>query len=194
MIETMVVVSMIGLMTAAIAPALGEMMTDGRQSGAAADVVGLARRARDAAREYGFAHRLDYSAAGSNGLGSIGVSVAMTGSCLRAGGWAPSLGAIRMVEYSPALSLGRTRLILGAWYSTGGSPPANPTQVTSLSLCYEPDGETYARPPTETQFVRQPGSSVFRIERQIGGVIATTANLIYRREILFPPGGTARLR
>jgi hypothetical protein len=189
MIEAMVVVSMIGLMTAAIAPTMSEMLVDSRQTGAAAELIGLARKTRDAAREVGYAHRLDFAAANSSGLGGITTQVAMTGSCVRSGGWTGTIGMLRMAEFSPALSAGRVRLTLRALHPSGTSL----NTVDTLSICFEPDGETYTMPAGQAVFTRQPSSALFRIQREIGGSTGA-ADPIYRREILFPPGGTARAR
>jgi type II secretory pathway pseudopilin PulG len=190
MVEAMVVVSMIGLITAAIAPTMSEMMVDGRQSAAAVHLVGLGRKTRDSARELGFAHRLDFSAAASSTLGAITTQIAMTGSCIRSGGWTATMGTLRMHEFSPALSTGRTRLTLRAQYAAPNA--ANLSTVDTLSICYEPDGETFTATAGGV-FVRQPGSALFRIQREIGGSTAA-ADPFYRRDILFPSGGSARAR
>lgn len=187
MIESMIVVSIIGLMTAAIAPTMSEMMVDGRQSDAANDLIGLARRVRYAARETGAAHRMDFTRATNDDLGGIVVQVAMTGSCLRAGAWTPALGRIRMDKYSTPLS---TQLVLRAHPTNSFADDS----VETFSTCFQPSGDTYQMLEGETEWKRQDASVSFSIRREIGGSMVANTDPVYRREILFPPGGMARAR
>jgi prepilin-type N-terminal cleavage/methylation domain-containing protein len=81
LLELMIVLVIIGVMSALVMPGLSEYLADTRTSGAAEDLVRLCRRTRSRVQETGLAHLLDYSATGSGNLGVATVWEGMNNHC-----------------------------------------------------------------------------------------------------------------
>jgi len=166
LIELLISLVIMGIMAAAIAPSLSEVLSDSRQLGASQNIVRIARRARSLALSTGFAHLLRFQntgSGGSNGLGVVELFAGMNGRCAQTP-WAqtftPTVGAgqgrievIDMAEYN--MIGGTFDSAQGAWI--GPAPGASDSNrvviklqaarggnaLTAFELCYQPGGATY---------------------------------------------------
>lgn len=192
LIESMVVVTIVGILAASVMPAMTEMMANTRQQSAATQIMLLARKARREALMGKYA----YSLVIAPGLSDPAVQVATgpTGYCYRSSstnygvdpasgvqlplGWQSAVGGLTLGDYK----LGPHILSLA---------PAMPmtTFVPYLNVCYQTNGETYtsinqAALPTLQRF-----TAVLFIRREVNRSLRGVD-----RQIAFPPGGTARPR
>jgi prepilin-type N-terminal cleavage/methylation domain-containing protein len=198
MVELLISLAIIGIMSAAIAPSIGEMVADNRQSSASIDMVRISRKARALTIATGNAHLLRYRV-GQGGLGLVELFAGMNNKCLQtpwpqafnapAGSRLRALETIDMAFYNP---------------KTGGNPTVDDTArqviwvtanvnasvVNEVQICYQPDGEVYTAVPPATLARQQSALPVlFRAFRAVNG---TSRGQV--REIVFPAGGTARAR
>jgi prepilin-type N-terminal cleavage/methylation domain-containing protein len=195
LIESMVVITMIGLMAATVMPAMSEMIANQRQHSIAVDIVSLARRARDAAVLGGkYAHAIVFEQNAGGGDGVVQIITGATSQCYRGtgvpiigaadvqvpDGWAPTMGSVSL----RGLTFGAHRV-----FATMEMPDG--TNLAAMRVCYTPSGETWVFSGT------LPGGggeqvvpAVLRVHRQnaFGGAAGVP------REIVFMPGGTPRLR
>jgi type II secretory pathway pseudopilin PulG len=189
----MAVVTIIGIMAAAVMPAITEMIASTRQHAAANDIMLLARRARREAVLGKYAYGLVFQQFAGGGNGAIQVVTGVTGYCNRATavnfgndpftgiplpqGWQAALGAMSIGEFS----FGGHR-VFGTMQMPEGSVRA------ALNLCYAANGETHVSgggvPAGE-----QADPAVLLIQRTTGG-LQTGID----RQVVFMPGGTARIR
>lgn len=189
----MAVVAIVGIMAAAVMPSITEMIASTRQHAAANDIMLLARRARREALLGKYAYGLIFSQGAGGGNGAIQVVTGLTGYCNRASavnfgndpfsgiplptGWQAALGAMSIGEFS--FSAYR---IFGTMEMPQGSNRA------TVNLCYAPNGETHVSGgglvPGE-----QANPAVLYIRRTTQGVETGVP-----REVVFMPGGTARIR
>jgi prepilin-type N-terminal cleavage/methylation domain-containing protein len=198
-VELLVSLVIIGIMSAAIAPSIGEVVADNRQAAASMDVVRLARKARALTLSTGNAYLLRYQA-GQSGLGVIDLFAGMNNKCLQTP-WtqafnAPANSRLRAIE----------TLDMAYYNPKTGSPPTvddtgrqviaavalvNAVTVTQVQICYQPDGEVYTLVPPATTLARQQQALpvLVRLVRSINGTPHGQ-----NREIVFPAGGTARAR
>lgn len=213
-IELMVVVVVIGVMAAAVVPALGEVRADGRQSDAAHDIVRVARRARSLAMERGVAHLLRFQrtpendARASNGLGRIELYAGMTNRC-RQNPWSQALNpgqplempvarregpdVLDMISFNPTDSAAAPTLAEAA---SGGRQRIRITASSSgtdrdvVHICYQTNGQTYEAFPNNAILLRpQTAPITFTVTRTVnGGQKGLT------RQVVFPIGGNARVR
>jgi type II secretory pathway pseudopilin PulG len=178
----MIVVTIVGLMAAAIMPSMSEMMADGRQSSATAALVRLARAVREEAVEKRVAHRMVFDADGSDELGTIVVSAAFGPSCLRTPGWQAALGQLDMAEFNSGDVSTGVRIELDAQMPLG-------TAQDALTICFQGNGETWTTVGVGGTPTRQPDPIVFIVERSIDGRIRGL-----QRQVVLPRSGTARSR
>ena len=201
LIELIFALAIIGIMTAAIAPSLSEVLADNREVSAAVDVVRIARKARALTSQTGNAHMLDFVQSDSNDLGVIHLYAGMNGKCRQTptDQWAiliPSttdrmhqVESINMAFYNPVLgnvpkASDRNRQVIKLRARAGGNPE------TRVQICLQPDGDAYvATPPSQTTLVRQSADVVLSVLRSVNDTPRGQD-----REIVFPPGGTARAR
>jgi prepilin-type N-terminal cleavage/methylation domain-containing protein len=198
-IEMMIVLCIVGVMAAAIAPSLGELLADNRQSSAAMDLVRLARQTRAQASTSGLAQLIRFRGgnddAGANGLGAITVYAGMNTKCMRTP-WQLTL--------TPAsgTGLGPSRLFhMGDYNPSTGTPTANDLDrhVIALSarldggqpqvdlrVCYQPNGEVYVGVPG---LAVQTASVLFSITRTMDRAARGR-----ERQVILPVGGNARVR
>lgn len=201
-VELMIVLVIVGIMTMAVAPSMGEMLSGNRHASAAMDLVKFARSTRSAAVSSGAAQLMRFLQAGSGNLGIIERYVGMNNRC-RQSRWDiamsndPGQGAKRalgfdMAQYNPGAApttddSGQQIIKLAA------VAPAGSTNVLSdLWLCYQPDGQVYAQyangDPSGKDLQVQNLDVEFTISRSVHGERHGTD-----RRILFPSGGNARL-
>lgn len=181
LIESMIVVMIVGLVAAAIMPAMNGMMADNRQSSAANELLRVVRRARADAFATGLAHRVTIDPGGDGGFGSVDVEVAMRSSCLRSPQWLVSPGRMR----------------IGNDFNNGGDNShlldinvrqgAGTDLTSAIGICYQPNGETWLRIGNET--ARQSAPLLLLVRRTVG---VTQQGL--ERQIVVPVGGTPRMR
>jgi prepilin-type N-terminal cleavage/methylation domain-containing protein len=198
MIELLISLTIIGIMSAAIAPSIGEMVADNRQASAAIDIVRIARKARALTISSGNAHLLRYQV-GPGGLGMIELFSGMNNKCLQTP-WAQAFTApvgsrlraletIDMAYYNPKTGSAPTVDDTGrqvVWV-TGF---VNAAAVNQVQICYQPDGDVYTAVPPATLARQQSASPLlFRVFRAVNGSSRGTV-----REIVFPAGGNARAR
>lgn len=209
LVELLIALVIMGVMAAAIAPSLSEVLADSRQGAAAQDVVRLSRRARALAMGTGVAHMLRFQEASSNGLGAVELYAGMNNKCLQTP-WdtvvfvAPATSLLRPLEvfdmayYNPTDGLARPgvddakRQVIGLTARVG----ANANKVGVIWLCYQPNGDPFAMtasPLNPATFGRQTASVLFTISRWIliGGARVAHGQ---DRQVIFPIGGTARAR
>jgi len=193
MIESLAVVTIIGMMAAAIMPGMTDMVASTRQHSAADEIMLLARQARREALLGGkYAYSLVFQAGAGNGTGAVQVITGITGYCNRAStttyndpvtglvlprGWQLALGGMAIGD----LSFGSHR-IFGVM-----EMPENQV-IAGVVLCYAANGETHVTAPGFNN-VEQTQVAVLRIRRDMRGIQKGI-----ERQIVFMPGGTARLR
>jgi prepilin-type N-terminal cleavage/methylation domain-containing protein len=195
LIESMIVVAIVGLMAAAVMPAMVEMIASNRQHAAAVDIKTLAVDARAAAVLKGkFAYALVFQQLSGGGNGAVQVVTGVTGHCNRSTGvpinsiwdvvtppigWQSSLASMDMRERS----FGSHRV-----FATMELPESS--VQGQMRICYAASGETHvygAGLPGGGG--EQAQAAVMRIRRENGGRAVGVP-----REVVFMPGGTARLR
>jgi prepilin-type N-terminal cleavage/methylation domain-containing protein len=205
LIELMITLVIMGVIAAAVAPSLSEVLADSREGAAAQDLVRLSRRARALAMGSGIAHMLRFQQASSNGLGAIELYAGMNNKCLQTP-WAtqafvaPAGSRLRpfevfdMRDYNPTGAVnGPTvddtgRQVIALQGTVGGNA------VTEIWICYQPNGDPYAMtasPVNPALFDRQTQSVLFTISRWV----TPKLNRIPHgqdRQVIFPIGGTAR--
>ncbi len=197
LMELMIALAVIGVMSAAIAPSLSEVLADNRQIAATHDVLRIARRARSLAISSGVAHLLRFQQDSSNGLGFLELFAGMNGKCTQTP-WAqtftPSSGsnqgrieALNFAQYNPtglsapsASDSGRQVIRLRA--ASGGSAKS------VVMICYQPNGEIFSAADSP-QLTLQPAAILFTISRAIDGIQHGQ-----NRVVLFGPGSSARLQ
>jgi prepilin-type N-terminal cleavage/methylation domain-containing protein len=193
LIESMIVVAIVGLMAAAVMPAMVEMIASNRQHAAAVDIKTIANNARAAAVLRGkFAYALMFQRNAGGGDGAVQVVTGFTGHCNRSTGlpnvagiitppigWQASLASMEFREHS----FGSHRVFATMQYLS-----AEPGVVR---VCYAANGETHVYTGTAVPPVggEQAQPAVMRVRRLYGGREAGVP-----REVVFMPGGTARLR
>lgn len=201
----MIALVVVGVMAAAVAPSLGAVLADNRQASAGMDLVRLARRARARAISTSVAQLLRYRRDASNQLGVIDLFSGMSPRCGQTP-WAAAFAAAAnnplaaveiydMALYNPingvtaptSADAGRhiIRLVFG-------EPQPVPLSLAGVGgqICYQPNGETYlAAGITATTFTRQTWPITFTITRTMDGTAFGTPRIV-----VFPAGGTARLR
>jgi prepilin-type N-terminal cleavage/methylation domain-containing protein len=176
LVELMIVVSIIAVMAAGIAPAITTAMYDGRAANAASDLVRLGGRARAEATFTGLAHLLSYSRDATN-LGQVRLARGVNNRC-NLQGWGaatPVVDGVLMITYNAADS--RSHVI-------DLQPESG---VAALDICYQPDGSMLTRTGTGL-FAAPNGALRFTITH----TISSTAQGVVRK-VLFPYGGVARL-
>jgi len=208
LIELMVVVAIIGVMAAAIAPGLSLLVADNRQSGSAMDLVRFSRRARALSLSTGVAHLMRFQEARSGNLGRIELFAGMTSKCQQTP-WAVAFAAAAgsplaavdvydMAFYNRSgaaaptdLDANRQVILLRAALSP---PAAAPIPQANAQICYQPNGETYFLASANaadagTPLGRQALPLMFTISRTYNAAPQGIA-----RQIMFPVGGNARMR
>jgi prepilin-type N-terminal cleavage/methylation domain-containing protein len=200
MVELMIALAIIGIMSAAIAPTISEMVADNRQATAAIEIVRLSRKARAAALASGTAYALHYDK-GTGELGRLTLWAGMNGRCLQTA-WPYAPGSVNS-------TLPPVDALSGDMYWFNPKTPMNPTKSDSdrqviyldalldgneqvdAQICYQPDGEIYTAVGVGTALTREDPLKpmLFRVYRSLNG---TSRGEV--REIVFPAGGTARAR
>jgi type II secretory pathway pseudopilin PulG len=197
----MISVAVIGMMAAAVAPALSEMMADNRQSSAANTILRLGRRLRAEAIATGAPQLLRYVQASSNNLGVIEVYAGVGSSCERTP-WAQAFAAVDgdlrrpydvldMAGFNPGIAgatprasdRGRHVIPVRAQLPVG-------TAVNGLQICVQRNGETFAlASPVAGALAPQNGTALLSVLRSINTVPRGVV-----RQIAFPAGGSPRWR
>jgi prepilin-type N-terminal cleavage/methylation domain-containing protein len=193
LIESLAVVTIIGIMAAAVMPSITEMIASTRQHAAANDIMLLARRARREAVLGKYAYALVFQQAAGGGNGAIQIVTGVTGHCNRATavnfgndpftgiplpvGWQAALGAMSIGEFSFS-----GHRVFGTMQMPEGSARA------ALTLCYAANGETHVSGGGAAAG-EQADPALLLIQRTTGG-IQTGID----RQVVFMPGGTARIR
>jgi prepilin-type N-terminal cleavage/methylation domain-containing protein len=198
MIELLVSLAIIGVISASIAPSIGEMVADNRQASATIDMVRISRKARALTIATGNAHLLRYQV-GPGGLGFVELFAGMNNKCMQTP-WAQAFTAptgsrlraletIDMAYYNPKTGSVPTVDDTGRqviWVTAN----VNASVVNEVQVCYQPDGEIYTAVPPATLARQQSALPVlFRVFRSVNGVPHGVS-----REVVFPAGGTARAR
>jgi len=188
----MAVVAIVGIMSAAVMPSITEMIASTRQHAAANDVMLLARRARREALLGKYAYALIFDQNRGGGNGAIQVVTGVTGYCDRAtavnygndpftgitlNGWQAALGAMSFGEFS-----------FSAYRIFGTMEMPQGSLRTIVNLCYAPNGETHVS-GGGLAAGEQIDPGVLYIRRTTQGVESGVP-----REVVFMPGGTARIR
>jgi prepilin-type N-terminal cleavage/methylation domain-containing protein len=196
LIELMVVVTIVGIMSAAIVPAMGDVLADHRAASAAMDVLRLARRARSLTLANGTAYMLTAQRADPASLGSLTLVQGMNARCLQTlwnaavgrPGETIGLGA-GMAYYNPIaggrpLGTDANRQVIVLQPSIDGG------NVVSVQICYQPNGEVYIQRAADATMLRQANTMLvtLTVTRTVAGVPHGQT-----REVIFPNGGSARM-
>lgn len=196
LVELMVVVAMIMVIAALVAPSLSAVQGDARQQSAAVDLVRLSRRARAITMRSRVVHMLRFLQTGANGHGTIAVFAGLNNRCGLTD-WdteaftnhAP-VELFDMLDFNPgpltnaATDLNRQVITLRGELPIG-------TAVSELRICYQPDGQTYAETDIAPGLAPQAGGALFTVARAVPGLGGARG---VPRQVLFPAGGTARIR
>lgn len=174
LVELMVVVSIIGIMAAGIAPAITSALADGRASNAAVDLVRLGGRARSEATFTGLAHRITYLANQERGFGRVDLFRGVNNRCNMQTWGGTLIDSVILNQFN----FGNTHVI-------NVNPAADYQTQTQIDICYQPDGAMLVRLGGGGAFAMPPTDGVgFNITRSPGGVT---------RQVFFPYGGAARI-
>lgn len=203
LIELMMVVSIIGVMTALIGPGLSSFLADTRASGAAEAVVRVQRQVRARVTATGLAHLLVYSATANNNLGTLNVYEGMNNHCATTP-WAATMDANAATNgHFPV-----EQLLMDLYNRTrdGTAPAASDssrqvirliarqgdfagTPLTGFGLCFQPNGQTFEDTTVDATWTFTPhrATYLFEIWRRVNSVKQGLD-----RRIILPPGGNAR--
>jgi prepilin-type N-terminal cleavage/methylation domain-containing protein len=213
LVEMSVVVLIMGVMAAMIAPGLGEFMADARASGATEELIRLNRVIRARVNQTGLAHLMlldaTNTAGGSNGLGRIRVWEGMNNHCNQTP-WMQTINGFPAQGHAPVdgVDMGDSAYNLP---TSSGPPTASDTgrqviriqalpNLTQAVLCFEPGGKTFVAtaaagtaPAIGFTFTQQTTAVTFSVIRAIsrGGAIEQRG---VNRDVIFPPGGNGRMR
>lgn len=219
-IELMVVVAVVGVIAAAIMPALAEVRWDSRQSGAAHDIVRMGRRARAMTMETGVAHLLRFQrgndAGGSFGLGRFELIRGMTNRCQQTP-WGQAFIEANGLGIPATRREGADLLDMISFNPTSVDPPVVPTATDeneghqvilvtarggtpiasqeAVQICYQPNGQTY-----ELFSATETGTGGVRLRPQLAPITFTVTRRLsggvrgVSRQVVFPIGGNARVR
>jgi prepilin-type N-terminal cleavage/methylation domain-containing protein len=178
LVELMVVVAIIAIMAAGIAPAITSALADGRAGNAAVDLVRLGGRARSETTFSGLAHVLSYMAGQNGGLGVVQLLRGVNNRC-NSQTWGAGSALIDRVDMT-FYNFGNTHVI--DVKRTDGA-------TAQIQICYQPDGAMMIRAGGSGTFTAPVNAGVgFTITRSVDG---TTRGV--PRQVFFPYGGTARL-
>ncbi len=195
----MLVIMIIGIMTALVGPGLGAMVADNRQSSATEEIVRLHRHVRARVNATGLAHMVIFSAAANGGLGTLTVWEGMNNGC-------------STTRWQSALDVGSDanghfptdRLLMDVWNPKTGSAPTSSdsgrhvitlrarrgaTATTDFALCFQPNGQSFEDQSVDTTwaFTPQRAAYVLEVERRMNGIRQGL-----NRRVVFPLSGTAR--
>jgi prepilin-type N-terminal cleavage/methylation domain-containing protein len=191
--ELMVVLAIIGVMVAMVAPGIGSAMADGRAADAAVDVVRLANAAKSEANATGLAHVVVYGATTPGRLLLYRDDTQNLTTCNPADRWNfAGLTAIDGVDMS--------------LYNIPNSPhsitlqPVNTdnTVVTGTNvidqICFQPDGRMMIRNGSNNQTpfgdaVNSVNNPLFAVFHRLNGALSGVP-----RQVVFTFGGNARIR
>jgi prepilin-type N-terminal cleavage/methylation domain-containing protein len=213
LVELMIAIVVMGVMAAAIAPSLSEVLADSRQGAAAQDLVRLSRRARALALGTGMAHLLRFQEASSGNLGAIELYAGMNGRCLQtpwAAAFAATLAFPNPPDPGPAGRLRQLEVFDMAYYNPkgdGSHPTAADTgrQVLTLRatididandrplvwICYQPNGDSYTMvvtPADPLQLLRQSTTGTAQVLSTRGSVLFTLARVVRSSGGVVPHG------
>lgn len=178
LVELMVVVSIIGIMAAGIAPAITSALADGRAANAAVDLIRIGGRARSEATFTGLAHRLTYNAGQNGGFGQINLFRGVNNRCNMQTWGGALIDSVVLAQYN----YGNTHVI-NVWRE-----PAAGNQ-DQIDICYQPDGAMLVRIGGGGAFAPPATNGVgFTITRTVNGGAGGVP-----RQVFFPYGGVARL-
>jgi prepilin-type N-terminal cleavage/methylation domain-containing protein len=196
LIESMVVVAMIGVMAAAALPGMGEMIASQRQQSTAIEIASLARRARDAAMLGGkYAHAIVFQqnpVTGGND-GAVQIITGATSQCYRGTGVLINSGFdIVQIPFGWQATIGSVSLSGRGFgqrvFATMQMPPG--VTQNQLRICYTPSGETWVFSPTlPGGGGEQIAPALLEVHRVSGSGAAAVV-----RQVVFIPGSTPRLR
>jgi prepilin-type N-terminal cleavage/methylation domain-containing protein len=208
LIELMIVITVMGLMAAMIAPGLGEFTADNRAATAAEDLVRLTRHVGARAHQSGLAHLLVYTSDTkvSGGLGRILVYEGMNNHC-RLTPWSQAITGTVKEGHIPVESMdmgdphynqpvggaaptvdSRDRQLISLLVS---GPPGAPDVAV---LCFEPSGAMWqgvldAGIETGFTFTRPTAPVKFTVSRRLNGVVRGRP-----RELYIQTNGIARFK
>lgn len=207
----MIVVTIIGIMAAAIAPGIRTTLAEGRASNAAIDLVRLGARARAESVSTGLAHLMSYCV-GNQGFGGMELFRGINDRC-NLQDWSTlntSIGFIDGVWASEYNAEPTHRIQIAPTNGTRQTPWGNITQtgMNRIDICYQPDGAMLLRNQVQNRQCTVPGgvpgglqagndfaesiggdSDVeFEVQRSVGGAVQGVT-----RRVLFPYGGSARI-
>lgn len=187
--EMLIVVAIIGVSLAAAAPTIQAALANRRSQEAALDVVRLARRARSEAIAFGRAHLLRYDEDLGGGNGALLVYRGITSGC-NTNDWAT-------ITSGPACGENDSMCIDGidmTDYAGGTTTTAlTVSGMTEVDICYTSSGVMMWRSETTARFSENniPSRNGFQftfVRRENGEDVGVS------REIIFPFGGTARVK
>lgn len=186
LLETMVVVAIIGISAAIAAPALSEAMANRRAGEAAHSLIRLGARARSEAIGYGRAHVLIYSESGGSGNGAAEIWRGRVNRCafndwaaITTGTCASNDDCLELVD-------------MGAYAYPTNQVEMRLLGATDATLCFQPDGELLVSVGggnfTATAPAGGPDSPTFTFQRTLSG---SPVGVV--RRVVFPFGTSPRM-
>jgi prepilin-type N-terminal cleavage/methylation domain-containing protein len=175
LVELMVVVAIVAIMAAGIAPAITTALAEGRAANAAVDLVRLGARGRSETTFTGLAHLLEYRRNEADALGQVRLLRGVNNRCgSQAWGGATLVDSVLLRTYNTAVP--RTHVI-----------DIQTADNLEIDICYQPDGAMFVRKLGDLTFSAPNNSVEFTITRVNGDVHGVP------RRVVFPYGGSARL-
>ena len=204
----MIVITIMGIMAAMIAPGIGEFLADARASAAAEALVRISRHMQARTQQTGLAHLLVFTAKsndGSGGLGIVRVYEGMNNHC-RQTPWADTIGGSLENGHAPVEVLDMSS---GEYNPAAGKPTAldqnrqvitlhvvNTVGVDSAVICLEPSGAVWEGATSSDVgagyvFTKPPSTKgiKFIVSRKMNNVSRGVA-----RTVLFSTSGIARFQ
>jgi prepilin-type N-terminal cleavage/methylation domain-containing protein len=216
LVELMIALVIMGVMAAAIAPSLSEVLADSREGAASQDLVRLSRRARAMALSTGMAHLLRFQEASKysdqtlNSLGSIELYAGMNGRCTQTPwttAFAATLAFPSPADPGPAGRLRAIEIFEMAYYNVTGDgerPTAADTgrQVITLRatvgagtddkpivwICYQPNGDSYTMVDSPADPLKLFRQSTLDEPQHVRGSVVFTIRRAVRTGSVVPHG------
>lgn len=219
LLELMLVLVIIGGLSALMVPGLSEFLADARASSASEDLVRLFRRTRARTQETGLAHWVQYDATASNNLGAIRVWEGMNNHCRQTlwtavtTAYIPTTAATFGFAPVETLDMGSSsynpptggsapdaadtgRFVISLWVEqTAATPDDTAILQGSRTASWLANAGICFQPNGETYQGGPTGMTihntpfVFRIVRRRDGAARGVP-----RQVIVAPGGTARAR
>jgi prepilin-type N-terminal cleavage/methylation domain-containing protein len=201
MIEMLLVLAVVGALSAMILPGVSEAAADNRQAGAAEELMRVHRIIRSRVNQTGLAHLMVFTEADVGNHGSFRVFEGMNNRCVTTP-WADvndndhtpvervDMAQINRLDgsYSGSANSDEDRQVITLRAATLAGGTATPQSV--VNMCLQPNGMTYVSFAAGSfNFQLQSTPIQFTLRRTVNDITHGVS-----RRVIFPVGGNARLR